>query len=137
MTDATELASGRRGRRVVAGERMVTPVKPLNLGGEKLLPGRDRLAPQHPAVRERPEWFRPAAPRDVSTARSHSRRLERAARAIRRRLGGTTRATTSTFRLPAGDRETWRLHDYRFQVQRLAPGVSFVHPVRVASITTD
>ena len=114
MIDSTELSSARPRRRVLAGERMVTPVKPLELGeggrGEKLLPGRDRLSRDHWAVRERPEWFRPCDPKDVDTARSHSRLLERTAQAIRRQLGqiGTTRATT--YRLPTSDpRESWRL----------------------------
>jgi hypothetical protein len=70
-----ELSSGRKRRRVVAGEFMVTPVKPLELAvdgrWEVLRPGRSRLAPDHPVVRKRPEWFRPADPRDVVTARHH------------------------------------------------------------------
>jgi hypothetical protein len=65
----TELSSGRPRRRVLAGERMVTPVKPLELGergrGEELLPGRDRLAPDHWAVRE---------PRMVPALRPQGRR---------------------------------------------------------------
>lgn len=86
MTPLKLLYSGTRtlpGRRVLAGERILTPVKPLELGvrgrGEKLLPGRDRLSRDHWAVRERPEWFRPADPKDVDTARDHSVRLGRAA----------------------------------------------------------
>jgi hypothetical protein len=77
MSTPVEFSSRRPGRRVLAGEFMVTPVKPLELGvrghGEKLLPGRDRLARDHWAVRERPEWFKPADPKDAATAERRPR----------------------------------------------------------------
>jgi hypothetical protein len=45
-----ELSGGLRLRHVIAGQGMVTPGKPLELGvrghGEKLLPGRDQLRAQ-------------------------------------------------------------------------------------------
>ena len=58
-----ERASGPRQRRSVAGERMVTPARPVivtyNDGSEeRLLPDRQRFDPSHPLVRERPELFR-------------------------------------------------------------------------------
>jgi hypothetical protein len=92
-----ELSGGLRLRRVIAGQGMVTFAKPPELGvrghGEKLLPGRDRLAHNHWAVRERPEWFKPADPKDTATAQRHRALLERTGQALRRQLG---RAGTST-----------------------------------------
>ena len=74
-----EMTSGGRQRRnVIAGEFMVTPVKPLELddgdGPETLHPGRTHLSPSHWAVRERPEWFRPCMKGDKPTAAKASRR---------------------------------------------------------------
>ena len=58
-----------RRRRVMAGEGMVTPTKPLILGNERLWPGRSRLSPDHELVRRRPEDFRAADPSDCATRR--------------------------------------------------------------------
>ena len=56
-----------RPRRVIAGEGMVTPTKPLLFGNERLWPGRARLAPNHELVRRQPEDFRAADPSDSAT----------------------------------------------------------------------
>jgi hypothetical protein len=120
-----ETSTGRRRRNVVAGECMVTPVKPLELkdpytGLEQLLPGRNRLSPTHWAVRERPEWFTPCMKGDRATANRMRDLLSRAEktelREIERLRGGTrTAARRSTpprgsWRLPGGDsRPAWKL----------------------------
>jgi hypothetical protein len=110
-----ETSSAIRKQRVVAGQLMVTPTKRLVLvedgRRETLDPGRTRLSRDHRAVRAHPEWFTPADPKDVDTARRHSALLERTGRALRRQLGraGTSRASSS-FRLPTSrPRERWRL----------------------------
>jgi hypothetical protein len=84
-----EMAAGPRRRRVIAGEGMVTPTKPLIFGHERLWPGRARLALDHELVRRRPEAFRAADPSDSAT---------------RMKLGEMTRA-----RGPAIDRPPWHL----------------------------
>ena len=51
----------RRGRRIIAGDGMVTPRKPMTLTEdgvmETLRPGSDRLTLEHPLVRANPERF--------------------------------------------------------------------------------
>ena len=85
----------RRGR-VLAGEGMVTPRRRLvlkeNGRTEELIPGVHRFARDYPLVRESPELFEPADPEDAETFRHHRQLAERKLR----RLGGTTRATTSS-----------------------------------------
>ena len=94
-----EISGGRRRRRVVAGEFMVTPTKPLELRvngrWEVLRPGRDRFSPDHPAVARAPQWFTPADPRDVVTARHHVALLKRTRRALERK-SSRRRVTTGT-----------------------------------------
>ncbi len=74
MIDPTYTTAGRRRRKVrtVQGELMVTPTKPVTLTidgrREALRPGRDRFAVEHEVVRQRPELFRVADPRDRLTA---------------------------------------------------------------------
>ncbi len=94
----TEISTDRRPRRrILAGEFMVTPVKPLSLGVDgrsvELLRGRDRLAPDYWAVIEWPEWFRPADPRDRVTAREHRALLERASHKLGHRGPGPAKPT--------------------------------------------
>src|SRR4051812_16201423 len=90
----------RRGKRVLAGEGTVTPVKPIALRdgdvSEVLVPGRDRLSYNHPLVYQYPERFRPTDPKDVWTRADLRRALTRAARNVQHAIshGGTTRATT-------------------------------------------
>jgi hypothetical protein len=106
-----------RARRVIAGEGMLTPVEPLSFDGEALTPGRDRLSPDHPAVSQRPEWFRPADRKDTDTAARHRATLEREARSIR--AGGPRQpgrpGKPSGYRLPSSTRlpksrpTSWRL----------------------------
>ena len=116
-----ELAvGGRRRRNVLKGELMVTPVRSLELRQDgkttELRPGPDRLSPDHWAVRERPELFRPCMKGDKLTAnlmRDLLSRAERAEfRAIDRQRGGARTATRPrTYRLPGGpSREPpWKL----------------------------
>jgi len=103
-----ETSSAARKTRVVAGQLMLTPTKRLVMvedgRREELHPGRTRLSRDHPAVRAHPEWFHPADPRDVETARRHSALLGRKADAIRRKIGRpmrTTAAPSRRFTLPA------------------------------------
>jgi hypothetical protein len=111
------VSDGRRPRRVLAGEGMVTPVKPLVLnegdGDERLYPGRDRLAPDHAAVRARPEHFRPAMKGDKVTADHLLKLLGRAEReelrAIEQQRRGTGVRPRGDWRLPGPPRERWRL----------------------------
>jgi hypothetical protein len=81
---------GRRRRNVIAGEGLVTPLRPLELhedGTDAVLqPGRDRLAPEHWAVRERPELFYPAMKGDRATATRLRALLVRAAQGVRREM---------------------------------------------------
>lgn len=85
------LAGVGRRRRVIAGEGMMAPVKLVEFKEdgryERLLPGRSRIAPDHWIVRQRPERFKPADPRDTLTARHHRELLERTERALRRDIG--------------------------------------------------
>ena len=87
----------RRIRRAIAGEGMVTPRHGVEIDHEgrteRLIPGRDRLAPEHPIVRRRPELFRVA---DASDSRTRAF-LEEETR--RRRTATRSR----------GAREPWRL----------------------------
>ena len=115
MPTATELSVGlgqRRRRGVKKGEFMLTPVKPLSLTehgrSEELWPGRSRLAPDHWAVGERPEWFRPCDPTDKVTAARHRKTLERTRQRL---LGGTAPSKHKpTWRLPSpAPRGRWRL----------------------------
>jgi hypothetical protein len=98
---AVELSGGRGRRRVMQGEGMLTPAKPLEMvvGGrrEVLRPGRDRFAPEFWACRRRPELFRPADPRDVVTARNHADLLKRSRRALQRQ---SSRRRTTTAAAP-------------------------------------
>jgi hypothetical protein len=63
------MAAAPQRRRVIAGEGMVTPTKPLIYGNERLWPGRSRLALVHELVSQRPEDFRAADPSDSATRR--------------------------------------------------------------------
>jgi excisionase family DNA binding protein len=109
----TELSDGPRRQKVIAGTRMVTPRKPLvlheNGRTEELHPGRDRFARDYPLVIEHPELFEPCDSQDAETFRRHCETAERKLR----RLGTTTRATTSSrrkrFQLPDRRRERFRL----------------------------
>jgi len=101
----SELASGGRRQKVIAGTGMVTPRRPVELHEdgqkiEELLPGRNRFARNHPLVRERPELFVPCDPKDAETFRYHRETAERKLRQLRT----TTRTAPSTrrerFRLP-------------------------------------
>jgi hypothetical protein len=58
MVEFTERYDGARSRRVLAGEGLVTPVREVEVNGERLQPKRDRLALDHPWVLARPELFR-------------------------------------------------------------------------------
>lgn len=59
-------------RHTARGELMVTPTTPITMtiGGrrERLTPDRDRFAPDHEAVRKRPDLFRACDPKDTLTA---------------------------------------------------------------------
>ena len=83
---AATAASGAtaRPRRVLAGERMVTPVRPIRLGPDyvPLWPERDRVAIDHPLVESRPEAFRPCDRKDSYTAARLREHLERRARLV-------------------------------------------------------
>jgi hypothetical protein len=79
-----ETTGGRRRtvREILAGVGMVTPDEPLTLpldggGWEVLSPGRDHLDPSHPAVRSRPELFRPCSLVDTPTVNRMLRALVR------------------------------------------------------------
>ena len=109
--------AGRRGRKVrtVSGELMVTPIKPITLGTgrtrEVLRPGRDRFAPSHEVVRQRPDLFKPADPQDKLTA---SEMRVMVARARSRPDTGTRRVAPARKPWDLGDRgsgrcPTWRL----------------------------
>jgi hypothetical protein len=80
----------RRRRNVLAGEGLVTPLRPLELRedgrDEVLQPGRARLAPEHWAVRARPELFYPAMKGDRATATRLRALLVRAAQGVRREM---------------------------------------------------
>jgi len=56
-----ESSGGERERRVIAGEGMVRPISPMIVHyegrEERLIPGRHRLDPDHPIVRDQPERF--------------------------------------------------------------------------------
>jgi hypothetical protein len=112
------VAGGGRRRRVIAGESMVTPVKPLVLndgnGPEKLYPGRNRLSPTHWCVRERPEWFRPCMKGDKPTANRMRDLLSRAEKTerdeIERMRPGSAMPRPGPWRLPGVDsRKPWKL----------------------------
>jgi hypothetical protein len=62
-------------RRMRLGAGLVTPVKPVYIGGELLEPGRDRMIPDHELVRGREHLFTPVHPDD--DARAIVRFLER------------------------------------------------------------
>jgi hypothetical protein len=110
------ISTGRRPRRVMAGEGMVTPVEPLllteNGKTEEFLPGGHRFVRDYPLVLKHPEWFEPCDPRDFDTYRRHRRLLEGTRRRLERELG-TIRASTSTspkrFQFSEGRRERFRL----------------------------
>lgn len=111
---ALEVSTGwsRPRRRVMAGEGMVTPRRRLvlkeNGRTEELIPGRDRFIRDYPLVRESPELFEPADPKDAETFRHHRQLAERKLR----RLGGTTRADTRPprkFSLGPDRSPRWRL----------------------------
>jgi hypothetical protein len=63
-------AKGRRRRKVVLGEGMLTVTEPLALGSDVLTPGRDHFAPDHPAVLGAPHLF--AQPSRVISKRRSS-----------------------------------------------------------------
>jgi hypothetical protein len=83
---------GRRRRNVLAGEGLVTPIRPLELredGRDEVLePGRARLAPDHWAVKERPELFHIAMSGDRMAATRLRELLVRAEREVRREMRG-------------------------------------------------
>jgi HK97 family phage prohead protease len=89
--------------RVLRGDEKVTPVMPLEVAGEQLIPGRSRLAVKHEWVRQRPEDFRPCWSGDVET------------RAALERMRGRGRSlplrspTSAPLRLPSGDHRPLRL----------------------------
>ena len=100
-TAAAQGASrGSRARKVLAGEGMVQPTQPLrpkdpDLGYVLLLPGRDRLSPDHPLVAAHPECFEPCIRNDPYAAKPLRAHLERQARLVRaaiRSRGGTSQA---------------------------------------------
>jgi hypothetical protein len=113
-------ASGRP-RRVLAGEGMVVPVRKIDLkvdgGWEAIEPpkgGRsEMLCRDHPAVRQRPECFRPAWRDDRATADHLRKLLGRAEReelrAIEQQRRGTGSRPRGDWRLPGPPRERWRL----------------------------
>lgn len=116
-----ERASGPRQRRSVAGEGMVTPVRPMvvtyeNGGEERLLPDRQRFDPSHTLVRQRPELFALCMPKgDRTNAPARYRDALRAAlRDEERILDGTAGPPSGTShsrprRTPQTGREPWRL----------------------------
>src|SRR4051794_23180827 len=83
----------RRRRRILAGEGMVTPTKPIVLRdadhSEVLGPG-SRLVPDHPLVQMYPSRFVPCDPKDAATRPALRSMLTRAVRLGR----GTTTAMT-------------------------------------------
>jgi HK97 family phage prohead protease len=82
--------------RSLRGRGLVTPVRRLStLGDGTLVPGYDRLALSHPAVRAKPEAFTPADSRDTLTRSLHRDLVTRS-----RRAGNTLRPAKS---------ESWRL----------------------------
>jgi hypothetical protein len=94
-------------RRVMAGEGMVTPVRPLLIDGKQAEPGRERFASDHELVRLRPELFRPCDSRDRRTHEDHRDMLVRAQRSLERELG-----SDRTFGLGGGrkgSRPSWAL----------------------------
>jgi hypothetical protein len=104
--DMIETTSGnvRRGRRIMAGEGMVTPRQPMAVEEdgkvETLMPGRDRLTVEHPLVRRQPEKFDLCWKRDRATRMRLREYHERALRHIERELGERPTDTASCLRLP-------------------------------------
>jgi hypothetical protein len=113
MIPRIEESGGERGRRVVEGEGMVTPIRELVItdpdGSEEVLtPRRTRLAPEAEIVRERPELFTLCCKDDRTDAPVAFRAALRAAdREVSRQLVGEPirRSGSST---PTA-REPWRL----------------------------
>jgi hypothetical protein len=110
---------GRRRRNVLAGEGLVTPVRPLELredGRDEVLePGRARLALDHWAVKERPELFQIAMSGDRMAATRLRELLVVAEREVRREMRGGRPSPTRRVedapspRLPRRQARTWRL----------------------------
>lgn len=126
MIPAEHAEAGRRRRKVrtAQGELMVTPTKPITVTidgrRETLRPDRDRLAPTHKLVTQRPEAFRACDLKDaltaselrVAVARSRSRPDTR--RGTGPRTSGRPSWSLDVSRAPArlprrGRRPTWEL----------------------------
>lgn len=117
MSLPTEISTdrGRPGRRVIAGEGMVTPRERLvlkeNGKTEELIPGHVRFIRDHPLVVKHPELFKPADPKDAATYRHHRQLAERKLR--RMEMETTTRTATPSrrkrFQLSEPRRERFRL----------------------------
>jgi hypothetical protein len=100
------------GRRVVAGEGMVTPIRELVItdpdGSEDVLsPRRTRLAPDAEIVRERPELFALCCKNDRTDAPVVFARLRAVARQVSRQLADEPTRTPGS--ATPTEREPWRL----------------------------
>jgi hypothetical protein len=110
-----------RPHRILRGDGRVEPVKAITVteNGRALTlrPGRDRLAPEHPWVRQRPDLFIAAYSRDSATRdllRDALRRAGQTRRAgTRSRLGGRGPSGRRRYQLPTtrpSAEPPWRLH---------------------------
>jgi hypothetical protein len=104
-----EFSHGPRIGWILRGDGMLTVTKPLAYGSEVLVPGRSRFSIDHPAVRQRPELFTAANPRDTDTLRKLDCALTRRRAKLRRNTesGGSRQAHHLPARSEAQSR--WRL----------------------------
>ena len=101
-----ETSGGVREQRVIAGEGMVRPMSPMIVSYEgqelRLIPGRHRLDPESPIVRDQPEKFELCLDDDRSDAPYRFQGVLRTAdRAIEKELARA--------RARCGEDASWRL----------------------------
>jgi hypothetical protein len=113
-----ETFDGRRSRHILAGEGMLTPIRPLDVHQdgktETYYPGSFRCSPDWWGVRDYPEKFRVCMKGDKSTLARHRQLLQLAQRHEQREIDrmrhGTSRHPQTEWRFPARlPRESWRL----------------------------
>jgi hypothetical protein len=87
MIETTDTTKPRRARQIIKGELMVEPVAPMTIDGtngpEIIRPGRDRLSPDHRAVKKQPSAFRVVDRSDKRTRRELERMQRRSSRSGR------------------------------------------------------